>query len=296
MISENKQGIWFCLSAWVAVLLIFLFPILKQQTHFIYLSVLIFFLGVPHGAFDLLYAFKQAKPVSGLKKILFLCGYISALILVILFWINFPTSCLIIFLLSSTFHFSGDCGDGTPLICWMLYGAAVIILPSFYYQTDVGIIFSYLTNAEDGAVISSVLHKLSIPLFVACVMTGVVYLKKFRQAAFELLSVTGLAVFAPPLLSFALFFCLMHSARHILRTLATFSNIPKSSVVRAALIPMVATALLALLWLRFDQSVDLDKKSAELIFIGLAALTVPHMAVIEPFRFKKPLSKLHTGS
>jgi Brp/Blh family beta-carotene 15,15'-monooxygenase len=101
----------------------------------------------------------------------------------------------------------------------------------------------------------------------------------------EIAAVAILATFAPPLVAFAVFFCGMHSARHILRTRDYSGPASPKMMLAACLGPMAGVALLAaaaVLWLR---NVPMEARLIQLIIVGLAALTVPHMALVERVRF-----------
>ena len=77
----------------------------------------------------------------------------------------------------------------------------------------------------------------------------------------------------------------MHSARHILRTRDYASAGTLGPLLRIAGWPMLATvAGVAIAWWLSDGK-PLDMRLSQLLFVGLAALTVPHMIVVERVRF-----------
>jgi len=78
----------------------------------------------------------------------------------------------------------------------------------------------------------------------------------------------------------------MHSARHILRTVSYFDGYPKRMILSAAIIPMLLTAVLVGISWYTRKDISVDTKIVQIVFVGLAALTVPHMAVIEPIRMR----------
>jgi Brp/Blh family beta-carotene 15,15'-monooxygenase len=118
--------------------------------------------------------------------------------------------------------------------------------------------------------------------FVAIVMSC-------RRAAWmtgvEIAAVATLATFAPPLIAFTVFFCGMHSARHILRTIEYSGQTSPRMLAVACFVPMAGVALLAgaaEFWLR---NVPMETGLIQIVFVGLAALTVPHMGLVERVRF-----------
>ncbi|EKX49168.1 hypothetical protein GUITHDRAFT_105242 [Guillardia theta CCMP2712] len=123
-------------------------------------------------------------------------------------------------------------------------------------------------------------------------------------SAVELVSLTAMCSLCAPLVSFMIYFCVWHSCRHILCVAA--STFDSSRCLRAlmkfsqhALPFTIATLLMAGVWyLRLEQT-EWDKGEqdgngvelsstlrkfdalSQVIFVGLSAVTVPHMIVTE---------------
>jgi len=109
--------------------------------------------------------------------------------------------------------------------------------------------------------------------------------KRDLARSIELVSITALLSFTPPLIGFTMFFCCMHSARHVLRTRDYSHAGTLKHLLGIAAWPMLATAVgVAVVWWLFSGK-PLDMRLAQLLFVGLAALTVPHMMVVERVRF-----------
>jgi hypothetical protein len=76
----------------------------------------------------------------------------------------------------------------------------------------------------------------------------------------------------------------MHSARHILRTINYFDQISLPRMVFAAATPMLVSVILSFAaWNSFGDT-TIDVRVSQLVFVGLSALTVPHMAIVERVR------------
>jgi Brp/Blh family beta-carotene 15,15'-monooxygenase len=122
------------------------------------------------------------------------------------------------------------------------------------------------------------------PWFAAIAAVAIYGVKQESARSIELLSVALLLTLAPPLFGFTLFFCGMHSARHVLRTRDYSHAGTLRSLLGVALLPMAVTASgVAVAWWLSD-GVPLDIRLAQLLFVGLAALTVPHMILVEQVR------------
>ena len=103
-----------------------------------------------------------------------------------------------------------------------------------------------------------------------------------RRAAAEIAGLAVMLALLPPLWGFAVYFCAIHSVRH-LRAVARALSPLGSRVwwqVAAFSAVSIAAVLTAVPWLA---TVDLDSGLIRATFIGLAALTVPHVLLIDVY-------------
>ncbi len=246
---------------------------------------LIVVLGVPHGAFDPLFA-QRLHALAGVRDwCLFTLAYLLPALLVALLWQSAPGTFLGGFLLLSLLHFSGDPEVGSGVFFRVLYGGLIIVLPACLHVDEVARLFGMLADPSAAAALAGWLHLASWPWLLATIFAMLSALRLRWQAALEMLAVTVLAIVAPPLVAFTVFFCGMHGARHFLRTLAYAGPGAARTALRYAVLPMIAVAVLFAVALWVWRDVALEERLVRLIFIGLAALTVPHMALIERVRF-----------
>jgi Brp/Blh family beta-carotene 15,15'-monooxygenase len=90
-----------------------------------------------------------------------------------------------------------------------------------------------------------------------------------------------LAWWLPPLISFAVYFCLCHSRNHLLRV---WFSINKERERRRSFIEAMVYSVLAwasVLVFLFIVPNTLTTALVQITFIGLAALTVPHMLLVD---------------
>ena len=83
---------------------------------------------------------------------------------------------------------------------------------------------------------------------------------------------------------FAVYFCALHSVRHFTATLRAVPDGRRAMGLAVAL--SVAVTLVAAGILRYGaplQAVDTTGQILRIVFIGLAALTVPHMILVDRF-------------
>jgi beta-carotene 15,15'-dioxygenase len=284
MTAQRLQGTLFCLIALVGALATLAMERFSPQSEIILLAVLIVLLGVPHGALDTVFAHHLYGVRSLWGWLGFSVAYLLLAGLVVGLWWLVPVVFLSGFLIISIAHFSGDPAAGTPLVSRILYAGAIIIFPSFLHGAEICQLFGYLVGPDAAQAVVPVLTLLAWPWSLGLALAVIESVSRDRLTALEMASVAVLAVLAPPLVSFTLFFCGMHSARHIIRTVIYSGRTSLRLLVIAALLPMLGVMMVsAVLW-QFLKNTPLDARVLQIVFVGLAALTVPHMALVERVR------------
>ena len=179
-------------------------------------------IGLPHGAFDGAIANHLGAGRSFATTARFIASYCAAAALVIAIWIMFPAVTLTLFLIISMIHFGrGDASAKSGPVFMtqvLLHGGLPIFGIIYFQQSSVIPLFDALTNgASDLAILIS---KIMVPLLG--LMAGLYGLMAFRDASLRarfaefILLAVGFA-FLPPLVSFALYFCIIHTGRHMRR-------------------------------------------------------------------------------
>ncbi|MFZ4508797.1 MAG: Brp/Blh family beta-carotene 15,15'-dioxygenase [Fimbriimonas sp.] len=258
-------------------------------------GALIVALGVPHGALDVLYLRKilRVRPTS--RLLLALLGYVGVAVGVVVVWLLSPVVFLMGFLAASGFHFSGDPEEGASTLMRISVGMGVIALPSLRHGQELEYLYGLLTNPSA----ASVLVQISLPLAMLVVGIAVVALivettRKRYGNALELIGILLTATFVSPLLAFTTYFCLMHSARHILRTVE-LANLRWRAMLVECTLPMLSVLVVGAVAFRLSPAKGLDAKVIQILFVSLAALTAPHMIIVEPIRFRGWRVKTKTG-
>lgn len=251
------------------------------------LLLAIFFLGVPHGALDTLFATHLYGIRTPLQWTIFVTVYVLLAVAVVALWWWIPAFFLAGFLLISAFHFSGDPVIDLPLAARLLYGGAVLVLPTLFHASEVTVLFSSLVSVRAADQLTAGLQAIGAPLLIGNVALITYVATKNRLAAAEILAVVLLGLLAAPLVAFALFFCGMHSPRHFLRAARLAGVPPKTLLLRAAVIPTLACTVAFGMALFALPELSLVQRFVRIIFVGLAALTVPHMWLVERVRFQR---------
>jgi Brp/Blh family beta-carotene 15,15'-monooxygenase len=287
MHAQRIQGLAFCAVAVAVTMFSPLLPEVHSAQALGAIGVLILLLGVPHGALDPIFAQRLHHIRRTRGWLMFGLFYVLAAMMVIAAWWVAPGAFLIGFLLVSVAHFSGDPAPPTPTVTRLLYGGAIIVLPAALHAGEVFRLFAMLVGTHRASTLTAALALLAWPWLAALLIAAIAQIRRDWRTALEIVAVGVVALAAAPLYAFAAFFCAMHAARHILRT-ADYAGGSASlrRLLMLALPPMVATTAAALLISLRMPSSALDSGLVQIIFVGLAALTVPHMALVERVRWR----------
>jgi Brp/Blh family beta-carotene 15,15'-monooxygenase len=279
------QGLAFCIIAIAVASLAAVVPRPDPQFELVVMALLIGLIGVPHGVLDTVFARNVYRVRSAADWISFVLVYFIPAGLVVVLWQVAPQLFLAGFLTISLVHFSGDPSSGTLAVSRILYGGAIIVLPTILHGDEVTQLFALLVGPDAAIRTVAVLSAISWPWLVGLGVAAIHRMGADRLSGLEIAALGLLATLAAPLMSFTVFFCVMHSARHILRTMDYFQQRSFRHMLGTAAPPMLVTLLMsaaAWFWLR---DTAIDARVVQIVFVGLAALTVPHMAIVERFRF-----------
>ena len=244
----------------------------------------ILLLGVPHGGLDGAVARRIGWPSGLMPWLGFHLAYIALATLVGVVWWLFPLSSLVIFLLISALHFgASDIADiGSDWLPWLTHGGLVCIVIPSLQATSVEPIFAVLAGVTNADLIMTGISTLFMPwAFCFIGYCGFTYFKpQYRKPLISLMILVGLASILPPLISFALYFCLWHSRGHMLRLWRSLAPLERSRSLReAASYTLLAWISLSIIFYLLEGTATASL--VQITFIGLAALTLPHMLLVD---------------
>ena len=252
-------------------------------------AVAIVLAGIPHGTLDVEIAaahFGQ-KGITG--KIRIIGGYLFCAAFMVLLWILLPELALISFLIISIVHFSRDWRDGVDPFLAMMVGWALVALPALASPDDVAMIFAALTGSNNGTVIAALLGAASVPAALGSLVFAYwAFRHDDKQSALEVLACIVAALFLPPLVAFAIFFCGLHSPRHMadaLRETGDLSPLKKAVIICAVFALSLGLGVLMFL---YQGDVPADMGIIRTAFILISTLTVPHFILEHILSDKKP--------
>jgi Brp/Blh family beta-carotene 15,15'-monooxygenase len=258
-------------------------------------------IGLPHGAFDGAIAACLGQANRPVAMIRFIILYVALAGLVVGLWLVFPVASLIGFLGISIVHFGlGDARAGTG---WFRYvqavahGGVVVAGISQSHRLEVDVIFGYLIGGDAAPVwiaidVASVMIAVALAIYACRAFWDARWRFGFLEAGLLIL----LFAAVPPLVGFALYFCCVHSARHLWSVwTAVKAEFPRQMLFTGAMAFTLASwgaGAAAFWWCASFMMVE--SALLRVVFIGLAALTVPHMILVDGF-FRANVGKSQRG-
>ena len=264
---------------------------LQAQAAWLFIALgAIVLLGVPHGSLDVLFALRAYQLNSLMAWVVFLTAYLLVAMGIIVLWMLLPVWFFIGFLIFSALHFSDDLNTPNPVLTKLSYGAAVICLPSIVHGTALVGLYAVFVDASVAQRIVTVSQWLCYPILF---LMGLMLFN--RQIAIreklDAYAVLAIMTLLPPILAFAVYFCLMHSARHLIRSHAFFGQLNARLFIMALVLPTLAVIIMACgVWF-FTNTRTVESDLIRLVFIGLAALTFPHAWVLKQSNFTAQFRK-----
>ena len=247
------------------------------------LSPAVAILGLPHGALDLPMA-ETLWPLHGpADRVRFFAAYLGLVAGVVALWWLAPGAALAAFLSYSAWHFSGDWEDADALRR-AAGGAAVIGAPALFHQTEVAAIFAYLVPDNAAEVVAQAAAGAGLATAAVFAATLLDRAGRIDRPALEQAGLWAGGALLPPLMFFVVYFCLLHSLRHFAETLPAVRYRQRAlwQLAGVMAVALVGACLAGGALMAFGAP-DAETATLRVVFVGLAALTVPHMLLVERF-------------
>ena len=255
---------------------------------------LILSVGISHGALDNYKANKLLKIYRIKNKAIFFIIYIFISVLVIFVWSLYGTFTLLAFLLVASYHFGLE--DTSFLhkgnsfldqIFYLIKGSLIIFAPLFFHFDETLKIFETLMLSKAFLTFLEIEHwVINLCLFLSFI--GYIYFAyknkfdDFEVLFLDMLSILILNYIFSPIIAFTVYFCFLHSIRHIISLSNEldkndFSNGVKVFIKKALPLTVVTALLYFVATFYLSKSYGLNDVIIKVIFIGLASLTFPHI-------------------
>jgi len=276
---------------------ILLHSVAHQMSWQISIALVALVIGIPHGAVDHLIAIPE---LFSLKMAIFLVKYLTVTGVAIIFLLRFPLLGFQLIVFCSALHF----GVGDTSFFMEIYRRSQSVrFPRILYALAAGCtpVLIPLVNLKTRSALEAVNPQLvewagafAHQAFIGCILLNLttVVVLLFRGVylpAIDLLTLLALALIAPPLVAFALYFGLWHAIRHTARLTLEFGPSLRQHelgkpwmsfwlAVRAGL-PAVIIVLGFSAWLAITNSSSVSNHLLWYLLVVTWALTVPHMAL-----------------
>ena len=259
--------------------------------------LLILSIGISHGSLDNLKGEKLLK-IFGINNLLiFYISYILIAILVIVLWIIMPSISLIIFLIVASYHFGKEDTQFLVIensylnqLLFFVKGTLIILAPIyFHFDETINIFKVLLVDNENFYIFLNFIETNKILLFgiiLSTLANIILFTKNFEIKKFAIFldyfSILIFNYYFSPLLAFTMYFCFLHSIRHIITLILELEkndlNLGFKMFAKKALPLTILTISLCLIVLYFiNNTYTFDSSVLKIIFIGLASLTFPHI-------------------
>ena len=252
---------------------------------------LILIIGISHGSLDNIKGRKLLKIFGFKSEYIFYIIYLTISSLIILLWIIFPNTVLLIFLIVACYHFGKE--DTVFFvekeiffkeILYFFKGSSVIIAPLFFHRKETNEIFRTLNfNIFENSLFSDAF--LVIILFLSFISSF--FLSHKKDINFKILLMTDflsiliINFFLSPILAFTLYFCFLHSIRHSITLIfeldKSFKNGFRKFIKKAIPLTLITGFAFIVAIYLLNNFYELNEAIYKVIFIGLASLTFPHI-------------------
>ena len=259
----------------------------------IYCLFLILIIGISHGSLDNIKGKKLLKLFGYNSIYFFYLIYLTISLLIIILWLIFPNTVLLLFLIVASYHFGKE--DTVFSFkrkffiteCLFFFkGSSVIIAPLLFQRDSTNEIFKTLNFYVFEA---PIFNDYFLIIFLSLGLLSSIYLSSEKKVDIKALmfmdffSLIILNFFLTPILAFTIYFCFLHSIRHSIHLIFELDNSFKLGLkkfIRKALPLTFVTGLTFLIAIFFlNNFYKLDEAIYKVIFIGLASLTFPHILI-----------------
>lgn len=248
------------------------------------LAIAVTLLGLPHGALDFAVA-KSLKLISSFNSALyFIIVYVAISAFSIALWVGFPAISLGLFLCVSIYHFSTDWRHTMPTYARLGMASVIICGSAITYSSTLLTLFTSLLLTAETA--SFIIQGMQVIFWIGIAALGYFILQLLQaDRTFERLTLVECAALVisslalTPLLHFALYFCLLHSPKH-LNDVGEELQLSMAKAIILSLPFVALTIVLAGVLFMFFGVNDVNIDLLRWIFIGLFGLTMSHMLLI----------------
>ena len=292
---NSIHSLIFFLAATIYSISVYKFKLMQLSPLMCFFLILI--IGVSHGAYDHIKGRSLLKIYNINNIFIFYLSYILVGLIVILTWFVTPSISLLIFLIFASFHFGKE--DSQFIlknrsiaysIFYVFKGLLVVTAPLYFNFVETINIFKlllienenfyrYLDWIESKNILITLI---SLSFLVNILLTIVNFKISNLTLLLDFASILILNYFLSPLIAFTIYFCFLHSIRHVIAIASEVNNRNfydglKEFIKKASTLAIVTVILFILALIITYNYFEINDAILKIIFIGLASLTFPHI-------------------
>ena len=292
---NSIHSLIFFLAATIYSISVYKFKLMQLSPLMCFFLILI--IGVSHGAYDHIKGRSLLKIYNINNIFIFYLSYILVGLIVIFTWFVTPSISLLIFLIFASFHFGKEDSQFllkkrsiTYSIFFVFKGLLVVTAPLYFNFVETINIFKlllienenfyrYLDWIESKNILITII---SLSFLVNILLTIVNFKISNLTLLLDFASILILNYFLSPLIAFTIYFCFLHSIRHIIAIANEVNNRNfydglKEFIKKASALAIVTVILFILALIITYNYFEINDAILKIIFIGLASLTFPHI-------------------
>ena len=292
---NSIHSLIFFLAATIYSISVYKFKLMQLSPLMCFFLILI--IGVSHGAYDHIKGRSLLKIYNINNIFIFYLSYILVGLIVIFTWFVTPSISLLIFLIFASFHFGKEDSQFllkkrsiTYLIFFVFKGLLIVTAPLYFNFVETINIFKlllienenfyrYLDWIESKNILITLI---SLSFLVNILLIIVDFKISNLTLLLDFVSILILNYFLSPLVAFTIYFCFLHSIRHIIAIANEVNNRNfydglKEFIKKASALAIVTVILFILALIITYNYFEINDAILKIIFIGLASLTFPHI-------------------
>lgn len=244
------------------------------------------FVGMPHGAMDIFLLLKTLG--RGQTLLAGLIVYIAVGLPLLLLWPHFPSACFLFFIVYSLFHFAdSDIQDNSSSRWFELLARAPLpfCVPYIFHKEETLLLVRWIhpgidTSGVDGLIIG--LGYLGLGLVGIHTVKGAIqFVSRFPHQSMNFLEPLVLSVLfivMKPLYSLAIYFCFIHSVKHLVNVFAHIEIRSLAALIPFWLVPLIGLPLVAAFYL--NDIAHLESGLFQYSLILLSSIALPHAILV----------------
>ena len=243
--------------------------------------------GIAHGSLDILTATRKKLIIDSFTKFIFLILYLMIPLVFFFIWQIYPNYVFTVFLILSLMHFGiSDKLKSKNLMVAneiLLRSFIIISLPIVLHNEQTLEIFYFLNISEDyGFFLTEVFQYLVytiIPLLILYTSNSLI--KKEYGHLIDIITLLFCFFYFEPLLSFLIYFCFLHSVRHLVNEKKLLKLTNKKLLLNTIPMTLIVSSLLVFfIFIYFYIPNSIKTLFVNNVIISLFCLTISHVLLI----------------